>query len=42
MLSRGIYLAPSAFESLFISTTHTDEDLAQTSAAIKASVEAIV
>jgi len=33
MLKRGIYLAPSAFETLFISRTHTTELLDQTIAA---------
>jgi len=33
MLREGIYLAPSAFEALFISTAHTDEDLERTVAA---------
>ena len=27
MLKEGIYLPPSAFESLFISTAHSEEDL---------------
>ena len=30
MLSRGIYLAPSQFEALFISTVHSKEDLDKT------------
>ncbi len=30
MLKRGIYLAPSQFESLFLSDAHTDEDLEKT------------
>jgi glutamate-1-semialdehyde 2,1-aminomutase len=30
MLERGIYLAPSAFEAGFMSTAHTDEDIALT------------
>ena len=30
MLGRGIYLAPSQFEALFISDAHTDEDLEKT------------
>ena len=34
MLKRGIYLAPSAFESLFISRTHTTELLDKTIAAL--------
>ncbi|MBR6115501.1 MAG: glutamate-1-semialdehyde 2,1-aminomutase [Oscillospiraceae bacterium] len=27
MLSRGVYLAPSQFEAMFLSSAHTDEDL---------------
>jgi glutamate-1-semialdehyde 2,1-aminomutase len=27
MLNRGVYLAPSAYEALFISTAHTDDVL---------------
>jgi glutamate-1-semialdehyde 2,1-aminomutase len=30
MLREGIYLAPSAFEALFISTAHSDADLERT------------
>lgn len=30
MLKRGVYLAPSAFEAGFISSMHTDEDIAKT------------
>lgn len=30
MLKRGVYLAPSAFEAGFISSQHTDEDIATT------------
>ena len=30
MLSRGVYLAPSQFEAGFLSTAHTDEDVALT------------
>lgn len=30
MLEQGIYIAPSQFEGLFISTAHTDEDLDRT------------
>lgn len=36
MLARGVYLAPSAFEAGFISSTHTDADIEQTIAAAKA------
>ncbi len=30
MLKRGVYLAPSPFEALFVSSTHTDDDIAKT------------
>jgi len=33
MLEQGIYLAPSAYEAGFISSKHTDEDIAKTIAA---------
>ena len=33
MRSRGVYLAPSAFEALFISLAHSQEDLEKTLAA---------
>ena len=33
MLEQGVYLAPSAFEAGFMSTVHTDEDIAATVAA---------
>lgn len=33
MLDRGIYLAPSQFEAGFLSTAHSEEDLAQTTRA---------
>ena len=39
MLLNGVYLAPSAFESAFISTAHTDEDLKKTVAAFKISLD---
>ena len=35
MLKEGIYLPPSAFESLFISTAHSDEDLERTASAFR-------
>lgn len=38
MLNRGIYLAPAQFEALFVSTTHTKEDLDKTIKAHKESV----
>lgn len=30
MLKRGVYLAPSPYEALFLSSAHTDEDIAET------------
>ncbi|MBF0287456.1 MAG: glutamate-1-semialdehyde 2,1-aminomutase [SAR324 cluster bacterium] len=39
MLQAGIYLAPSAFESLFMSTAHTEEDLEKTAKAIQQSLQ---
>ena len=41
MLSRGIFLAPSQFEALFVSSSHTDDDLDRTLAAARASLKAI-
>ena len=41
MLKRGVYLAPSAFEAGFISTAHTDEDIAKTIAAANESFSAL-
>lgn len=35
MLGRGIYLAPSQFESMFVSAAHTQEDLQKTMEAIR-------
>ena len=35
MLDRGIYLAPSQFEAVFVSATHTDEDIDRTLEAAK-------
>ena len=37
MLERGIYLAPSQFETLFMSAAHTDEDISKTLAAAERS-----
>lgn len=39
MLERGIYLAPSQFETLFMSSAHTDEDIAKTIDAAKIAFE---
>ena len=41
MLIEGIYLAPSAFESGFVSTAHSDEDMEKTASAIKKAVQSI-
>jgi len=30
MLEQGIYLAPSAYETGFVSSTHSDDDIAKT------------
>lgn len=38
MLDRGIYLAPAQFEAIFISTSHSDEDIGKT---IKAHYETL-
>jgi glutamate-1-semialdehyde 2,1-aminomutase len=35
MLERGVYLAPSQFEAAFVSTAHTDEDVAHTAEAAR-------
>ena len=42
VLKRGVYFAPSAFESLFLSTTHTKELLDSTIVAIEETLEAIL
>jgi len=39
MLKQGIYLAPSVFESLFVSTAHTEEDLERTAKAFRKALE---
>jgi len=39
MLKRGIYLAPSQFEAVFISTAHSDNDIEQTLTAAAESLE---
>ena len=40
MMSRGIYLAPSQFETGFISAAHTEDDIAQTAQAIRHALRA--
>lgn len=42
MLGRGIYLAPSQFESMFVSAAHTQEDLQKTMEAIKRTGEKLI
>jgi len=42
VLKRGVYFAPSAFESLFLSTTHTKELLDNTILAIEETLEEIL
>jgi len=42
MLNRGIYLAPSQFEAVFISTAHTTEDLDKTCDAAFQSIKAAI
>jgi glutamate-1-semialdehyde 2,1-aminomutase len=39
MLDRGIYLPPSQFEALFVSTAHTDDDIDRTREAARQSFE---
>ena len=41
MLERGIFLAPSQFEALFVSAAHTHEDIERTIAAARESLQAI-
>jgi len=42
MLKRGIYLAPAQFETIFISTAHTTEDLNKTIIANYESLKRII
>lgn len=41
MLEQGIYLAPSQFETIFMSMAHSDEDIAKTIAAIDVAMKAV-
>jgi glutamate-1-semialdehyde 2,1-aminomutase len=41
MLNRGIFLAPSQFEALFVSAAHTDDDIDRTVEAARESLEAM-
>jgi glutamate-1-semialdehyde aminotransferase len=38
MLENGVYLPPSAFETNFVSTAHTNADIAQTIRAVKRAI----
>jgi glutamate-1-semialdehyde 2,1-aminomutase len=41
MLDRGVFLAPSQFEALFVSAAHTDADIDRTLAACCESLAAV-
>ena len=41
MLSSGIYIAPSAFETMFVSLAHTDDEIDQIVAAAHGACELI-
>jgi len=40
LLARGVYVAPSQFEAIFLSAAHTDADIAQTVAAAREALRA--
>ncbi len=42
MLDRGVFLAPSQFEALFVSAAHTEEDIDRTLAACRESLKAVL
>jgi glutamate-1-semialdehyde 2,1-aminomutase len=42
MLNRGIFLPPSQFEALFISTAHTNDDIDRTIEACRESLKAVL
>jgi len=42
MLTKGVYLAPSAFEAAFMSAAHSEEDLQKTADAFKVTLEEIL
>ena len=42
MLDRGVYLAPSQFETGFVSTAHTDADIDATIAAADEALAAVM
>jgi glutamate-1-semialdehyde 2,1-aminomutase len=41
MLDRGVFLAPSQFEALFVSLAHSDADIARTIAACRESLASV-
>ena len=41
MLDRGVYLAPSAFEAGFLSTAHSEQDIADTIEAARAAFKLV-
>ncbi len=41
MLDRGVYLAPSQYEVMFVSLAHTDDQIDQTIAAARAAFAAL-
>ncbi len=41
MLDDGIYLAPSQFEAMFVSTAHSEEDLERTVEANKRALRSL-
>ena len=41
MLDRGVFLAPSQFEALFVSAAHTDADIDRTLAAVRESLATV-
>ena len=41
MLKRGIYLAPSQFEAVFLSHAHTEQDIERTTRAMKESLDEV-
>ncbi|WP_080808843.1 glutamate-1-semialdehyde 2,1-aminomutase [Desulfamplus magnetovallimortis] len=42
MLTKGVYLAPSQFEALFVSAAHTDEDIDKTVSAASETMKGLV
>jgi glutamate-1-semialdehyde 2,1-aminomutase len=41
MLKRGVYLAPSAFEAGFMSSAHSDQDIADTLEAARSALREV-